>query len=144
MEAGLKEGRVYWEVKGSKKPLGINPQRKREEKRKWPRGWMWGEWGNRKKRSAPGAVTERKTEREGAKERRVGRTLLERGGGAFLLLEFLGQLSSTTVDNSSRKKRRHISHSHFSIITAWLSQPMSLISDYIVMSHFPLPVCAKQ
>lgn len=34
-----------------------------------------------KKRSAPGAVTERKTEREGAKERGVGRTLLGRGGG---------------------------------------------------------------
>lgn len=45
---------------------------------------MCGERGSRQeKKSPPGAVTERETEREGAKERGVVRKLCEGSGGGF-------------------------------------------------------------
>lgn len=108
---------------------------------------MWGERGSRQeKKSPPGAVTERETERERERRREgLWESFVKGGrGGAFLLLEFLGQLSSKTVASSGRKKGRKILHSRLSIITVWLSQPISFLSDHAVMNHLPLPVCANK
>lgn len=71
MEAGLKEGRVYCEVKCSKSPSGIKSSEGEKRGRDPEDGCEGSEGAGRKKKSPPGAVTERETERE-REQRREG------------------------------------------------------------------------
>lgn len=61
----MEVGRVYCEVKRSKNPSGINPKRKGEKKEVTQRMDVRVAREMIEKKSTPGAVTERETEREG-------------------------------------------------------------------------------
>lgn len=80
-------------------------------------GCEGSEGADREKKSPPGAVTERETEREGAKERGVVRKLCEGSKGGF---SSVGVSRPAQLRNSGKlgqKERKKILHSRLSIIT---------------------------